>query len=403
MQLYKYKARKIGGKILSGVQKAQNKEDLARVLSKENYVLLSAERESKKSSLKINLSFKSGVPLVERMVFSRHLSVMIAAGFPFDKSLNVLESQTKNKNLKEAIKDIEERVIKGEQFSEALKMHPTIFNDLYVNMVKIGEETGNLKEVLETLAEQMKKDHDIRGKVKGALMYPAVIVVLMGMIGIVMMTFVLPKFSKVFNDMGMELPFMTKIILSAGDYLALYWYIIPIAIFLFVFSFLKLKKTKSGKKALDSFYIKLPIIGPLMIKLNTARTARILSSLIKSGVPIVKSLEILSTTITSHLYQKAVTLAAKEIQKGKTLKEALLPHGKIYSYLLIQMIEVGEETGKMGDVLADLADFYEGEIDTATKNLSSIIEPIIMVVIGIAVAVFAVSIVSPMYSMMGSI
>jgi type IV pilus assembly protein PilC len=137
--------------------------------------------------------------------------------------------------------------------------------------------------------------------------------------------------------------------------------------------------------------------------LNTARTARILSSLIKSGVPIVKSLEILSTTITNHLYQKAVVSAAKEIQKGKTFKEALSPHGKIYSYLLIQMIEVGEETGKMGEVLEGLAEFYEGEIDTATKNLSSIIEPVIMVIIGIAVAVFAVSIVQPMYSMMGSI
>ncbi len=403
MKTYKYKAKKVGGESITGVQKARNKEDLARILAKENYILLSAEEEGKKKPLEINISLKKGVPLTERMIFSRHLSVMIAAGFPFDKSLQVLEDQTKNQNLKNAIKDIKERVVKGDSFSQALTFHKEIFNDLYINMVRIGEETGNLKEVLETLADQMKKDHDIRGKVKGALMYPAVIVVLMAIIGVAMMTFVLPKFSKVFNDMGIQVPTITKIILSAGDYLSKYWYFIPITIFTVVFLFLRFKKTKQGKKILDSFYMKIPGVGSLLIMLNTARTARILSSLIKSGVPIVKSLEILSTTITNHLYQKAVKLAAKEIQKGKTLKEALLPHSKIYSYLLIQMIEVGEETGNMGEVLEDLAEFYEGEVDTVTKNLSSIIEPAIMVVIGIAVAVFAISIVQPMYSMMGSI
>lgn len=402
MPIYKYKAQKIDGEIVSGVQKAQNKEELAISLSRENYILLSAVKEEKKKR-SIKISLKRGVPLIERMVFTRHLAVMISSGFPFDKSLDVLENQTKNKKFKEVIGDIKESVIKGEQFSESLKKHPNVFNEIYINMVKVGEETGNLKEVLNTLAAQMKKDHDIRSKVKSAMMYPAVLICLMGIIGIVMMIYVLPKFSQVFREMNVSMPTTTRIILSLGDILAKYWYLIPVAIFLIIFGFLRIKKTKQGKKTLDIISLKVPLIGPLLKMLNTARTARILSSLIKSGVPIIKSLEILSTTLTNHLYQNAIKETAKEIQKGKSLKEVLLNYQNIYSYLLLQMIEVGEETGSMGDVLADLATFYEGEVDTATKNFSSIIEPALMIIIGIAVAIFAISIVQPMYSMMGAI
>lgn len=405
MPIYEYKAKTMSGEEVSNSQKAKNKEELAKSLIKKNLILVSVkgDKETSIGKKKISFSFRKGVSLVEKMMFTRHLSVMISAGFPFDRSLEVLAHQSENEKFKEVINKIKDSVVRGEQFSEALKKHPKVFNDLYVNMTKIGEETGNLKNVLEELATQMKKDHDVRGKVKGAMMYPGVLVSLMTLIGVVMMIYVLPKFSQVFKSMNVPLPPTTQALFAIGDILAKFWFLLPIFLFIVIFGFLKFKKSKKGKEFLDSVYLKIPLFGPVIKKMNTARTARILSSLIKSGVPIVKSLNILSDTLTNKLYKDAIAKAAKDIQKGETLKNSLSGYENIYPYLLIQMIEVGEETGNLGEVLSDLAEFYEGEVDAITKNLSTIIEPVLMVIIGIAVAVFAVSIVQPMYSMMGSI
>jgi type IV pilus assembly protein PilC len=404
MPLYEYKAKKTDGQITSGTEQAKNEEDLAKKLHKKDLALVSIESGGGESKRRKGIVLFGGkVKLTDKMMFTRHLAVMISTGFPFDKSLDVLSRQTKNEKFQGIIENIKERIVKGETFSEALKKHPKIFDELYVNMVAVGEETGTLKDVLNALADQMKKDNEVRGKVKGAMMYPAILVSLMTVVGLVMMVYILPKFSKMFKEMDIEISIITQIILGIGDYLATYWYLIPVVVAVFVFAILRFKKTKRGKEILDNFYLKAPVVGPLLKKLNTARTARIFSSLIKSGVPIVKSLNILSKTLTNKLYRDAIKKTADGVQRGKNLRECLKNSYNIYPHLFIQMLEVGEETGRLGEVLADIAEFYEGEVDTITKNLSSIIEPILMVIIGVAVAVFAISIVQPMYSMMGQI
>ncbi|MDD5551665.1 MAG: type II secretion system F family protein [Candidatus Pacebacteria bacterium] len=399
MPIYEYQAKEMNGETVFGTEKAKSKEELAKLLMKKNLILISTDgnKENKRKIFKL----KSGkIKLTDKMIFTRHLSVMIGAGFPFDKSLDVLANQAESDKFKEVISKMREDVLRGEQFSEALKKHPQVFSELYVNMVRVAEETGNLKDVLETLAEQMKKDQEVISKVKGAMMYPIVLLCLMAVIGTGMMIFILPQFSKTFEEMEVETPVITQIILSFGDYLAKFWYLIPVIIVLLVFLFIRVKKSKKGKLAFDKLSLKIPVVGQIFKKLNTARTARTLSSLIKSGVPIVKSLNILSTTLTNKLYKDALRDVADQIQKGRTLKESLISHENLFSFLLIQMVEVGEETGNMGEVLNDLADFYETELDRITKNLSTIIEPVLMVIIGIAVAVFAISIIGPMYSMM---
>ena len=404
MPLYEYKAKKPSGEIIFGSEKANDEEELAKNLLKKNIALISTGGDEKKAKKKGSITIlKKKIKLTDKMMFTRHLAVMINAGFPFDKSLDVLANQTENEELRKVLTQIKEDVVRGSQFSAALKKHPKVFDELYVNMTKIGEETGGLKDVLNVLANQMKKDHDVRGKVKGALMYPAILITLMAIVGVTMMIFVLPKFSSVFEEMQIETPVITQVVLGMGDFLAANWYILPIGALILFFAFSRIRKTKKGKRAFDSISLKAPMVGSIMKKLNTARTSRILSSLIKSGVPIVKSLDILSRTLTNHLYKDAIKKASKEIQRGKSLKECLEGNKDIYSYLLIQVVEVGEETGNLGEVLEDLAEFYEGEVDTVTKNLSSIIEPVLMSIIGIAVAVFAISIVQPMYSMMGQI
>lgn len=406
MAIYQYRARRKDGSEISGVESAKNEEELLKILSAKNLVPISIneEKEETVAKKKINLRIGGGkVKLTDKMMFTRHLAVMIASGFPFDRSLDVLAHQAQNPTFKSIIEKVKEDVVRGEPFSSAIQKHPKVFNDLYVNMVKVGEETGKLRESLDILAIQMKKDHDIRSKVKGAMMYPIILLCLMAVIGVVMMIFVLPKFAQTFKDLNVPLPVTTQIIFSIGDLMAKYFYVLPIGIFLIIFLFFRIKKTPKGKELLDKIYLKIPLFGPIVKKMNIARTARILSSLIKSGVPIVTSLNILSDTLTNKVYKDAIKEASEKIQKGKTLKQCLEKYENIFSYLLIQMIEVGEETGSLGDVLSDLAEFYEGEVDNTTKNLSTIIEPLMMVLIGGAVAVFAISVLQPMYSIMSSI
>lgn len=404
MPEFHYKAKALSGEVITGVAIAKDEEELAKNLSRESYNLVSAAiKEKGEGGIRINISFGKKVSLVEKMMFTRYLAVMLGAGFPFDRALNVLAEQSKNKYFKEIILEIVERIIKGETFSSSLEKYPNIFNELYANMIKIGEEAGNLEEVLIILADQMEKDYKLLAKIKAAMVYPAIILVVMILIGIAMMIMVIPKFSEMFEKMNLELPFTTRIIIGLGDFISNYWYLLPIIIFIFIFGLQRMKDVKKGKKIFDWFSLYMPIAGSLNIKINTARTARILSSLLASGVPIVKSLEILSNTLASTYYKNAINSAVRDIQKGKTLKDCLSSYKKIYSFLLIQMIEVGEKTGKLSDILEKLAEFYEEEVDNDAKNLSSVIEPVLMVVIGAAVGVFAVSIIQPLYSMMGSL
>jgi len=250
------------------------------------------------------------------------------------------------------------------------------------------------------LASQMEKDHKLMSKVKGAMIYPVIILIIMFVLGILMMVMVIPQFSGMFEEMGAELPLSTKIIIALGDYLALYWYLIPVVIIFLIIGFKKISKTKKGKKTIDWASLRFPIIGSLNAKINTARTCRTLSSLLKSGVPITRTLEILSNTLTNFYYKEVMKTTSRDIQKGKTLEECLAPYDRLYPMLMIQMIEVGEKTGKLEIVLGRIAFFYEVEVDDITKNLSTIIEPALMVVIGIAVAVFVISLIQPMYSIM---
>lgn len=413
MPSYNYKAKTLSGELISGSMEAKDEKELAKIiLEKKGHILTSIGGGKEKAGEigkelfqgklgKKQFSFKRGVSLVDKLMFTRHLGVMIGAGFPFDKSLTVLAGQSKNQKFQEIILQVHKDVTKGESFSNALKKHPKVFSHLYWSMVKVGEETGNLTEVLDILAEQMKKDHELISRVKGAMMYPAVILVAMLLIGSVMMVVIIPKFSELFEELNVDLPLTTQVIMSVGNFLAQNWYVMPLGVLLLVFLFRSVKKTTKGKRFLDWSSLKFPIMGSLTIKINTARTARILSSLLASGVPIVTTLEILSDTLPSSYYKEATSTALKEVQRGKSLHQSLSPFEKIYSFLLIQMLEVGEETGKLETVLESLAEFYELEIENTTKNLSSIIEPILMLVIGGAVGFFALSIFQPIYSIMG--
>jgi len=401
-----YTAKGYSGEIKSGQVNVKDERELANQLRSEGFVLTSFNKLEGENEKKIQIKFLDrffGIPLSEKMMFTRNLSVMIASGLALSKALKNLSLQTKNKKFVKVLTVIQENIQAGSPFSDGLARFPGIFNELFVNMVRVGETGGNLEEVLVVLANQLEKEHDLLRKVRGALVYPAVIVVAMLGIGVVMMIYVVPQITAVFTDMNVELPVLTKFVISLSAALVKYWiWIIPSAIILAI-GLKAFLITAPGKKAGGFIIINLPLIGKIVIKLNCARFCRIYSSLLKSGISVTKSLEILSRTLSNFYYQRTLLKAVEGVQKGVNLSDIIYEEKKIFPVLVPQMIEVGEETGKTEEVLAKLAEFYEEEVSQITKNLSSIIEPILMLFIGGAVGIFAVSIIQPMYSVMENI
>jgi len=409
MPSYIYTAKNKRGEDQTNHIIAVNKHELAAILRNQGLVLISAEIAGRKKEISYYLNIikrikeLGTVSLVEKMMFSRHLSVMINAGLSLNQALKALAKQTKSPKFKKIISQIEIDVSQGKSFSKSLKKYPKIFNELYSNMIEVGEAGGSLSEVLKILAEQMKKNHELISRVRGAMMYPAVIVIAMIGIGILMMIMVVPKLTEVFEELNVELPLSTRFIMFISSFLKdniIFGIIIIISL---IFAIKLIMRNKKIKRSLHGIYLYFPIFGSLIKKINSARLSRTLSSLIESGVPIVKSLKVVANTLSNIRFKEAILDSTKEIQKGKKLSDSLSKYENLYTPMVIQMIGVGEETGSLSDILKNLADFYEEEIDNTTKNMSSVLEPIIMIVIGAAVGFFAISMIQPMYSMMSGI
>lgn len=404
MPKYFYTAKSFQGEGRTGILEAKDEHQLARILRQEGYILISANlEEEEKKKFEIPFPFLGGVSLTEKMMFTRNLRIMIAAGISLPRALETLASQSKSKKFKGALLNIAEEITKGRSFSDSLAEHSDIFPELFISMVKVGEEAGTLEEVLKVLTNQMEREYELKSRVTGAMIYPAVIISAMIGIGILMLIVVIPKLAETFKELNVELPPTTRFVIALGNFLAQKWFfVLLIGLFLVILLRIILK-TKDGKRVVDFLVLRIPIISPIIRKTNSAYTVRTLSSLITSGVPIVRSLEIVSGAVENIYFQKAMTEASEKVRKGSKLSEALRVYQGLYPPTVVQMIEVGEETGETSTILAKLADFYEEEVANATKNLSSVIEPVLMLLIGAAVGFFAVSMIQPIYGMLGAI
>lgn len=408
MPTYIYKAKTKQGQTKAGVQEAANQHELARLLRQQGLVLISAqiagsERKAQRIDIVSALKQFWRISLVEKMMFAQHLAVMLKAGLSLNRALQVLAEQTRSPRFKKIILQIEKDVRQGISFSQALAKHPRVFNQLFVSMVKVGEVSGTLENVLRLLAEQMRKDHELIARVRGAMIYPAVILVAMLGIGILMMIMVVPKLTQTFTELEIELPLMTRIVIGLSHFLQHYLIIGLVGLVIFIFCIRFILRIKEIKRIFHTFYLHCPIFGSIIQKVNSARFARTSSSLIKSGVEIVQTLQITANTLGNIHFREALLVSAKQVQKGQPLSQVLLTYSDLYPPMVIQMVKVGEETGTLSHTLSTLADFYEEEVNNITKNLSSIIEPILMIIIGAAVGFFAVSMIQPMYSMMGGL
>jgi len=405
MPTYTYTAVSKQGEHLTGEEVAKDEHELAGRLRRKGYILTQADlRGLKKPGFQFLKVFSGlfGVPLAEKLMFMRSLKVMVTAGIALPKTLTVLSLQTKSKKLKNALEEMRKQVLQGKQLSDTMSAYPVIFPDLFVNMIRTGEESGTLENVLSHLTLQLEREHDLRSKIQGALIYPAVIMVAMFGIGILMLVTVVPNLSATFEELQIPLPATTRAIIVFADFLTNFWYIaILLALGGMAVGYQALR-TKTGKNLVDTIILRIPIAGPIVKKINTAFFARTMSSLIGAGIPMVRALEVTATVLGNVHFKRVLLLGAKEMRKGVKLSKVLSQHTNLYPIVVVQMVEVGEETGQTSELLAKLADFFEEEVTNITKNLASIIEPILMLIIGAVVGFFAISMIQPMYSMLGS-
>ncbi|TSC72954.1 MAG: Pilin bioproteinis protein [Parcubacteria group bacterium Gr01-1014_70] len=405
--LYVFKAKKLTGEVLESERDAANKRELSRLLRQDGYMLIAATEKGEVAAKGLRVALPTSayfmrmfgrVSLAEKLMFTRNLGVMIGAGLALTRALETLERQTKSNSFKTVIHDVVEHISKGETFSESISKHPRVFSKLFVAMISAGESSGKLDEALTILASQLKNEHELRSKVRGALIYPSVIMCVMILIGILMLVYVVPTLTSVFTEMKIELPASTRVVIAISGFLLAHGVLSFGAFVAGIYGIILFMRTDIAKRGLDVVVIKMPLIGPLAKEVNSARTARTMSSLIQSGVSIVETLTITRDVLQNHLFQNILDEAREGIQKGETMTLAFGRHPELFPVLVSEMIAVGEETGKTAEMLERLAEFYEGEVAAATKDLSSIVEPFLMVLIGAFVGLFAVSMIQPLYT-----
>jgi type IV pilus assembly protein PilC len=373
------------------------------IARKEGHVVVSISENSRFSfSRFINRqkieAFISRVSSDDLVLLTRNLSSMLKAGLPLTRGLSVIERQSNNPRLRSVVSDIRERIQKGGQFYESLEAHPEIFDDLYVSMVHAGEEGGSLADTLSILSIQMERSSSLKKKIKGAMIYPAIVITIMVIIGILMMIYVMPSITGTFRKLEVDLPATTEVLIAVSEFMVAHTALVLAALAGFILGFYYFLKTRIGKIIFHWIFLHIPIIGTLVKETNAARTARTLSSLLTSGVDVLRALSITEEVVQNVYYRPIIKEASKRVEKGSPLSEAFVESAELYPVFVGEMILVGEETGQISQMLEQLAVYYENEVERKTKDLSTIIEPLLMVVIGGGVGFFALAMIAPIYS-----
>lgn len=403
MTTFYFRAKNLSGRELEGRREAQDLYDLASSLRKEGYFLLGHDEDKTKLAFLKLVSMFGRVSAQEKMVFARNLAVMTGAGVSLVKSLDVLSRQTDNVSWRHTLENMGQAVKRGRNLSQSMEEYPKIFSPLFRAMVKAGEASGNLEETLRLTAQQLERDYDLRRKVRGAFVYPTIILIAMVAIGILMMVYVVPTLLATFEELEVELPLSTKVIIAISSFLLNRWLLasgLAVSFFTLIFLFLT---SKTGKKLLDEIFLKTPVISGLTKKINAARVSRTLSSLVSSGVDIVEALKITEEVVQNYRFKRVLGVAREEIQKGSPVSRVFIENKNLFPLLVGEMMSVGEETGKFSDMLLKVASFYEEDVSESTKALSTIIEPVLMIIIGAVVGLFAVSMIQPLYSLTSGI
>jgi len=350
------------------------------------------------SKILAGFSFRKRVSTKSLVVFTRQLSTLIAAGLPLVKALNTLHGQLESGGLKDIIHNIATEVESGTKFSEALSRFPKVFPDFYVNMIKAGELGGMLEGILKRLSEFLDKSQKLREKVKSALMYPAFVMIVAVLILVMLMIFVIPTFTNMFSELGEALPLPTKILIATSDIVRNAWYLLPLVPIVFIALYKLLIKNANRRSVVDKIKLRIPVVGHLIQQISVARFSRTLGTLLTSGVPILSALETVKDTMGNEFIGRAVLQVRDSIKEGESVSGPM-EASKAFPPLVVKMINIGEETGQLDKMLIQIADNFEEEVDVAITGLTSLLEPLLIVFMGLVVGFIVVSMFMPLFSL----
>ena len=397
MPTYVWKGKNRYGDTVGGERVAASKEEVGRLLQKDQIAVFSVAPA--KGGLTIPFLKREKVRLKDLAVYSRQLSVLIDAELPLIQSLGILEEQQKNTYFKNVIKTVKDDVEAGSTLNQAKRKHPKAFDDLYCNLISSGEQSGSLDTMLRRLSEFIEKTLRLRGKVKQAMIYPVAIVIFALVVSIFLLWKVIPVFAAIFRDLGAELPMLTAVIIGLSDFVQKNIVFIAIGIVALLFLFRYYRNTKQGHWTVDRLILKMPLFGKLLFKVAMSRVTRTLATLISGGVPMLEAMKITSTTAGNVIIEQEIVEARKLVSEGKTMSESFKQAGR-FPTMMLQMINVGEATGTLDEMLSKLAEFYDEEVDATVSALLSIMEPILLICVGGIVGGLVISMYLPIFSLM---
>jgi len=401
MKLF-YKAVTGEGRILSGIIEADNIRDAAYYLRNKELFPITITKKENNRLLSMLPFFSNKVRRKDILVFTRQLSLMLVSGLTLVKSLDILKNQATNEAMREIIDGVITDIQEGSSFSKALLKHPDVFSTVYVSIIRASEASGLLDKSLIRLADNLEKEQRLRSTIKAAFTYPTIVVILMIVVVFILMTFVIPKLTDLYKDLNVELPLSTKIVVSMSHLTTSFWPIILGFGFLFSFLFRRLSKTEEGKMLIDNLVLKLPILAPIIKKTILAEFSRTLGLLIGSGTLVVESLVETADIAGNVHFKNAILDASRRVEKGVTVGDALSVY-TLFPPILIQLVKVGEQTGKLDETLLKASEYFEGEINQTVKTLTTAMEPFIMVTLGVGVGFLIFSIITPIYKLTSSI
>ena len=397
MPQFEYKARDNQGDVVQGIIDAPSENVAASVLVDKGMIVLSLT-EKKEGGFSLDLPFLNRVKAKDLVVFSRQLAVMASASVPIVQALRILVNQTENPRLKVIVSDVADEVDGGAKLSQALAKYRKVFSDFYIAMVRSGETSGRLDDVLNYLADQQEKDYDLSAKIKGAMIYPAFILSGLFVVGVIMMIFVVPKLTAIILESGADLPVTTKILIFISDFMRSYWYILLLILVGAIGGLVWFSKQKTGRVVIDHLKLKVPIFGGLWKRIYLVRMTRSLSTLIAGGVPLTTALEIVADVVGNYVYEDLIRRTIREVEDGNSVATLFLKSNDVPA-MISQMMSVGEQTGRLDEILGKITDFYSREIENMVANMVSLIEPMIMLMMGVGVGLMVAAIIMPMYQL----
>jgi type IV pilus assembly protein PilC len=402
MKKFKYSARDTKGKVVEGEIEAKDVQAVTDILHEKGLIVVSVKEGLGIDLERLNEINIGGVPMKDKVVFMRQMATMVGAGLPLTRSLEIMVQQASNPLFKRVLKNVLDSIQSGKTLADSFRAEEDVFDDITINLIEAGEESGNLEIILEKLAIELEEKNDLSSKIKSALIYPAIILVVIIGVVLLMMFVLVPAMSDIYSDFDAELPFATTLLMNMSSFFINYWWAVLTVLLVLGIGIKYYLDTPKGKRNFDKIVLKIPVLGKIITKMQISQFTRILSLLLGSGLPIIKAIELTAQSLSNEMFRDTLMEAKDEVEKGGPLAIPIA-RSEYYPLLVSSMIAVGEETGEMDIVLQKVSEYYKDEVDAATSNLSTILEPFFLILMGGAIGFIAMAVYMPMFELSSAI